>query len=115
MVPRRVLGLGRRDGVEVSVICFVEEIAEGTPSRHTGYLVRLPEETQELRLTRTELRRSRRGSRTDGLPELVRELLAAVPPDTESLDVVQLLPRHVVVVLAPAGLIPRRAGASSRR
>jgi hypothetical protein len=83
-----VLAVGRRDGFEVGVTCFLEGTSEGTPSRYTGYLVHLPAEVPELRLTRAHLRRIRRGGRHDGLAEPVRERLAAVPPDTESLDVV---------------------------
>ncbi len=92
-----VLALGRREGFEVGIACFREADTEGATNRYTGYLVRLPGEPPELRLNRTQLRRIRRGSRRepDGpggpggpLPEPVRERLAAVPPDTESLDVV---------------------------
>jgi hypothetical protein len=83
-----VLALGRRDGFEVGVTCFLEGTSEGTPSRFTGYLVRLPAEVPELRLTRAHLRRIRRGAQHDGLAGPVRERLATVPPDTESLDVV---------------------------
>jgi hypothetical protein len=83
-----VLALGRRDGYEVGVTCFLETNTEGATTPHTGYLVRLPWDAPELRLSRTELRRIRRGSRRDELPEPVRERVAAVPPDTESLDVV---------------------------
>ena len=97
-----VLALGRVDGFEVAVTCFLEANTEGATTRHTGYLVRLPEApdtrpdtgpdaapdtTPELRLNRTELRRIRRGSGRD-LPENVRERLAAVPADTESVDAV---------------------------
>ncbi|HEV7652240.1 MAG TPA: hypothetical protein VGP26_29155 [Actinophytocola sp.] len=90
-----VLALGRRDGFEVGVTCFLEADTEGSTGRHTGYLVRLPGEAPELRLTRAELRRVRRGgsgggSRGSGgeLPAEVRTRVAAVPPDTESLDVI---------------------------
>jgi hypothetical protein len=83
-----VLALGRRDGFEVGVTCFVEGTTEGTSGRFTGYLVHLPDEAPELRLTRAQLRSIRRGGRHDGLAEPVRERLAAVPSDTESLDVV---------------------------
>ncbi|MGH3879806.1 MAG: hypothetical protein ACRDSK_22500 [Actinophytocola sp.] len=91
-----VLALGRVDGFEVAVTCFLEASTEGATTRHTGYLVRLPEvappETApdtapELRLNRTELRRIRRGSGRE-LPADVRERLAAVPADTESVDAV---------------------------
>jgi hypothetical protein len=85
-----VLAIGRVDGFEVGVTCFVEANTEGAKTRHTGYLVRLPEvadTTPELRLNRTELRRVRRGSSHE-LPADVRERLAAVPADTESVDAV---------------------------
>ena len=83
-----VLAIGRRSGFEVGVTCFLEATTEGATSRHTGYLVRLPSEVPELRLSRGELRRIRRGSRRNGVPEPVRERLTAIPPDTESVDVV---------------------------
>jgi hypothetical protein len=82
-----VLALGRVDGFEVAVTCFLEANTEGATTRHTGYLVRVPDTAPELRLNRTELRRIRRGSSRD-LPENVRERLAAVPADTESVDAV---------------------------
>jgi hypothetical protein len=82
-----VLALGRVDGFEVAVTCFLESSTEGATTRHTGYLVRVPDTAPELRLNRTELRRVRRGSGRD-LPEHVRERLAAVPADTESVDAV---------------------------
>lgn len=85
-----VLALAHHDGFEVGVTCFRETDTEGTTARHTGYLVRLPGDIPELRLNRTQLRRIRRGGGRDtaALPEAVRERLAAVPADTESLDVV---------------------------
>ncbi len=83
-----VIALGRRDGFEVAVTCFLETSSEGASSPHTGYLVRLPGDVPELRLTRARLRRIGRGSRREDLPGAVRERLAALPPDAESLDVV---------------------------
>jgi hypothetical protein len=83
-----VLALGRRDGFEVGVTCFLEASTEGATGRHTGYLVRLPGDTPELRLTRAALRRIRKGAGENGLADEVRMRLAAVPADTESLDVV---------------------------
>ena len=83
-----VLALARRDGFEVGVTCFLEADTEGSTGRHTGYLVRLPDGAPELRLPRAELRRIRRGAGSDGLPDAVRARLAAVPADTESLDVI---------------------------
>ncbi|MGH3761162.1 hypothetical protein [Actinophytocola sp.] len=82
-----VLAVGRRSGFEVGVTCFQEASSEGAPARHTGYLVRLPEDVADLHLNRGRLRRVRRGSRLEGAPEPVHEPLAAVPPDTDSLDV----------------------------
>lgn len=83
-----VLALAHRDGFEVGVTCFLEASTEGATTRHTGYLVRLPARTPELRLTRAQLRRIRRGSHREPVPDVVQERLAAVAPDTESLDVV---------------------------
>jgi hypothetical protein len=83
-----VLALGRRDGFEVGVTCFVEASTEGAAGRHTGYLVRVPEESLELRLNRGQLRRIRRGARGEDMPGPLRERVAEVPADTESLDVV---------------------------
>jgi hypothetical protein len=83
-----VLALGRRDGFEVGVTCFVEASTEGAAARHTGYLVRVPEDARELRLNRGQLRRIRRGTRGEDIPGPVRERVAEVPADTESLDVV---------------------------
>jgi hypothetical protein len=83
-----VLAVGRHDGFEVGVTCFLEASTEGTTGRHTGYLVRVPGEAPELRLTRAELRRIRRGGGRDGLTEALHTRLAAVPADTESLDVI---------------------------
>lgn len=83
-----VLAVGRRDGFEVGVTCFLEATTEGATTRHTGHLVHLPEPVPQLRLNRTQLRRIRRGKAGGPIPDLVRERLAAVPPDTESLDVV---------------------------
>ncbi|MPZ79447.1 MAG: hypothetical protein GEV28_03235 [Actinophytocola sp.] len=82
-----VLAVGRREGFEVGVTCFLEATSEGAPTRHTGHLVHLPEPVPELRLSRAQLRRIRRGRTGEPIPDLVRERLAAVPPDTESLDV----------------------------
>lgn len=93
-----VLAVGRRDGFEVGVTCFLEGTTEGATSRYTGYLVHLPDEVSELRLTRAQLRRIRRGARHDGLAEPVRARLAAVPTDTESLDVVD----RVVYLVRPS-------------
>jgi hypothetical protein len=83
-----VVALARQDGFEVGVTCFVERSTEGTATRHTGYLVRVPEEAPELRLNRGRLRRIRRGAERGQITEPVRERLAALPPDSESLDVV---------------------------
>jgi hypothetical protein len=84
-----VLAVGRRDGFEVGVTCFLEANTEGATTRNTGHLVRLPEPVPELRLSRGQLRRIRRGSPLrEPIPDGVLERLAAVPPDTESLDVV---------------------------
>lgn len=83
-----VLALGRRDGFEVGVTCFLEASTEGATSRHTGYLVRVPQDALQLRLNRTQLRRIRRGARQEEMSEQVRERVAKVPADTESLDVV---------------------------
>lgn len=83
-----VLAIGRRNGFEVGVTCFLEATTEGATGRHTGYLVHLPDGSPELRLTRAALRRIRRGAGQDGLAATVHERLAEVPADTESLDVV---------------------------
>jgi hypothetical protein len=83
-----VLAVGRQDGFEVGVTCFLEASTEGATTRHTGYLVRLPGEAPELRLNRAQLRRIRRGSAREPISAPVRDRLAAVPADTESLDVV---------------------------
>ncbi|HEY7595442.1 MAG TPA: hypothetical protein VH969_19985 [Actinophytocola sp.] len=83
-----VLALGRRDGFEVGVTCFLEADTEGATSPHTGYLVRVPEASPQVNLNRAQLRKIRRGGQHDGLPEPVRERVAGVPADTESLDVV---------------------------
>lgn len=82
------LALGRREGFEVGVTCFLEATSEGATTRHTGHLVHLPEPVPQLRLNRTQLRRIRRGNAGEQIPDLVRERLAALPPDAESLDVV---------------------------
>ncbi len=83
-----VLALGRHDGFEVGVTCFIEASTEGAAGRHTGYLVRVPAESLELRLDRGRLRRIRRGAAGADIPDPVRERVAEVPADTESLDVV---------------------------
>jgi hypothetical protein len=83
-----VLALGRHDGFEVGVTCFLEADTEGATGRHTGYLVRVPDPGLELHLDRALLRRIRRGGLPEDMPEPVRERLTKLPPDTESLDVV---------------------------
>jgi len=83
-----VLAVGHRDGFEVGVTCFLETNTEGATTPQTGHLVRLAADVPELHLSRTELRRIRRGSLRDGLDDAVRDRLAAVPPDTESVDIV---------------------------
>lgn len=60
-----ILAVARRHGFEVGIACYEQPCGEGATSRHTAFLVRLPQAHQRVRLTK------RRSAALPGRPESV--------------------------------------------